>query len=364
MVTAAPALDSRYTQVAHRDAAADGVFWYAVRTTGVFCRPSCASRTPRPENVQFFADTESAIAAGYRACQRCHPLHVRTESDHEALVRAICARVDDAVARGLPTPTLSELADATQYSPFHLQRVFRRALGVTPRAWSAQRRALRLAEELASSASVVHAQYAVGLSSTSQLHKLSTERFGMSASAVRGGGVDEHVVYATTTTSLGALLVAASQRGVCFVALGDDDGSLLRDLRSRFFRADITEGDATFAETVAAVVRSVEAPAMPFALPLDLRGTAFQERVWRALRTIPAGVTLTYRALAERIGQPEAVRAVASACGANPVAVVVPCHRVVRHDGALAGYRWGVERKRALLARERGDPPGRGTQDE
>lgn len=343
--------DPRWTAVRARDAGADGRFFYSVASTGVYCRPSCGARTPRPENVSFHASRTDAEAAGFRPCKRCRPDLPPLAERQAAMVAALCRQIDDADM----LPSLDALAASAGCSRFHLLRVFRAHTGLTPRAWAAARRAERLRERLADGASVTEAIVDAGYGSTSRVYEKSARPLGMTPRRYRAGGADTDIRFAIAQCALGALLVAASPQGVCAIALGDDADALARELQDRFPQARLSGDDADFARVVAQVVGFVEAPRIGLALPLDLRGTAFQQRVWAALRAIPPGQTLSYTELAQRIGAPAAVRAVASACAANTLAVAVPCHRVVRTDGSLSGYRWGVARKRALLDRERSD---------
>lgn len=343
--------DPRWTAVRARDAGADGRFFYSVASTGVYCRPSCGARTPRPENVSFHASRTDAEAAGFRPCKRCRPDLPPLAERQAAMVAALCRQIDDADT----LPSLDALAASAGCSRFHLLRVFRAHTGLTPRAWAAARRAERLRERLADGASVTEAIVDAGYGSTSRVYEKSARPLGMTPRRYRAGGADTDIRFAIAQCALGALLVAASPQGVCAIALGDDADALARDLQDRFPQARLSGDDADFARLVAQVVGLVEAPRIGLDLPLDVRGTAFQQRVWAALRAIPPGQTLSYTELAQRIGAPNAVRAVASACAANTLAVAVPCHRVVRTDGSLSGYRWGVARKRALLDRERSD---------
>ncbi|MBP6096685.1 MAG: bifunctional DNA-binding transcriptional regulator/O6-methylguanine-DNA methyltransferase Ada [Methyloversatilis sp.] len=342
------AADPRWAAVVARDAAVDGHFVYAVKTTGVFCRPSCAARTPKPENVSFHLSPADARAAGFRPCLRCRPEEPPLAARHAATVAAACRLID----AGDPPPTLEALARHAGLSVFHLHRVFKAVTGLTPQAWARARRAERLREGLARGASVTGALLDAGYGSPSRFYEHADHTLGMTPGRYRAGGTDTDIRFALGQCSLGAILVAESPRGVCAIALGDDPDALLRDLQDRFPCARLIGADAAFEERVAQVVGFIEAPRIGLGLPLDLRGTAFQQRVWQALRDIPPGHTLSYTELAARIAMPKAVRAVASACAANTLAVAIPCHRVVRSDGALSGYRWGVGRKRALLARE------------
>jgi AraC family transcriptional regulator of adaptative response/methylated-DNA-[protein]-cysteine methyltransferase len=334
--------------VIERDRNADGRFVYAVRTTGIYCRPSCPSRRARRENVSFFATPAAAMAAGYRPCKRCRP--DGGEDGRAALITAACRYIEQAEV----TPSLAEVAAHVGLSSFHFHRLFKAGTGLTPRAYAAAHRGERVRRALERGSAVTTALYDAGYNSNGRFYAEADELLGMAPSAYRRGGAGAEIRFAVGECSLGSILVAASSRGVCAILLGDDPQALVRDLEARFPRAHLLGGDDAFERLVATVVGFVEQPAIGLELPLDVRGTAFQQRVWQALRAIPAGATESYGEVAERIGAPRAVRAVAQACAANALAVAIPCHRVVRNDGSLSGYRWGVERKRALLAREAG----------
>ena len=346
--------DAQYAALLARDASFDGVFWYAVRTTGVFCKPSCGARPPRAENVSFHDSVASAVTAGFRPCKRCRP--DQPDTLHTDIVTAVCEQINTAVAADQSIPSLNALATRSGYSPFHLHRMFKRATGLTPRAYGAASRARRMRETLDQRDTVSQAIHDAGYTSTSRFYEQATARLGMSASRVKAGGRGETVRYAIGQCTLGPVLVAATARGVCAIQFDDDARVLVAALRQRFPFAQLIDDDAAFAATVDAVVAFVDAPTHTLDLPLDIRGTVFQERVWRALTNIPAGRTATYTQVAEAIGQPTAVRAVASACAANEIAIAIPCHRVVRSTGELSGYRWGVERKQAILEREGARP--------
>ena len=341
--------DQRYAAVARRDRAWDGRFVYGVRTTGVYCRPSCAARLALRRNVTFHLTCEAAERAGFRACKRCRPDEPGQGERYAAMVRQACRLIDEAEE----VPSLGEVARQVGVSPFHFHRVFKQVVGVTPKGYADARRAARLQEGLGSSASVTQAFYEAGFNAPSRFYESAAGRLGMTPGAYRKGGVDVSIRFAVGQCSLGAILVAATDKGVCAIAFGDDPDALVRDLQDRFPRAELVGGNPAFEALVAQVVGLVEAPGQVLDLPLDIRGTAFQQRVWQALRAIPAGTTASYAAVAASVGAPGAVRAVAQACAANTLAVAIPCHRVVRSDGALSGYRWGVERKRALLEAER-----------
>ncbi|HEU4524972.1 MAG TPA: bifunctional DNA-binding transcriptional regulator/O6-methylguanine-DNA methyltransferase Ada [Gemmatimonadales bacterium] len=340
--------DPRWAAILARSAAADGSFFYSVRTTGVYCRPSCGARLPRPENVQFHGTCEEARRAGFRPCKRCRPDRPSLTERHAAMVAAICRLIE----RSPIVPALEELAARSGMSTFHFHRVFKAVTGLTPRAYGAAHRGERVRRGLGTAPSVTAAIYDSGYGSNGRFYGESIRVLGMTPSEYRAGGANAEIRFAVGECSLGSILVARSERGICAILMGDDPDALARDLQDRFPRATLIGGDAAFEAVVARVVGLVEAPGLGLDLPLDVRGTAFQQRVWQALREIPAGSTVSYREVAERIGAPGAVRAVAHACAANPLAVAIPCHRVVRSDGGLAGYRWGVERKRALLRRE------------
>jgi AraC family transcriptional regulator of adaptative response/methylated-DNA-[protein]-cysteine methyltransferase len=340
--------EQRWAAVVRRDPAADGEFYYAVRTTGVYCRPSCAARLARRENVSFHLTRQAAERAGFRPCKRCKPDQAALAEQYAATVARACRTIEAAET----APALEDLAAAAGMSRFHFHRVFKAITGVTPKAYAAARRAERVRSELPVSRSVTEAIYDAGFNSSGRFYAQSADILGMTPTDFRAGGTRTAIRFAVGECSLGSILVAATGRGVCAILLGDDPDALVRDLQDRFPRAVLTGGDREFEETVGKVLSFVEAPALGLDLPLDVRGTAFQQRVWQALRTIPAGSTVSYSEVAGRIGAPKSVRAVAQACAANSIAVAIPCHRVVRNDGGLSGYRWGVERKRALLDRE------------
>lgn len=340
--------DPRWTAIIARDSTVDGTFCYAVKTTGVYCRPSCAARRPRPENVSFHATCEAAERAGYRPCKRCRPNEASRAEQYLAKVAEACRRIEMLET----VPALADLAATASISPSHFHRVFKQITGLTPRAYAVAQRAARLRSRLDSTESVTAAIYAAGYRSSSRFYEASDGVLGMTPTAYRSGGADTTIRFAVGYCSLGAILVAQSDRGICAILMGEDPRDLIRDLHDRFPRANLIGGDAEFEQLVAEVVGFVESPGIGLALPLDVRGTAFQQRVWQALQEIPPGKTISYAELANRIGVPSAVRAVAQACGANALAVVIPCHRVVRSDGGLSGYRWGLARKRALLDRE------------
>ena len=340
--------DPRWAAVVARNPQADGEFVYSVRTTGVYCRPRCPARTARPENVAFHANPADAERAGFRACLRCKPDQPPLATQHAALVANLCHIIETAEQ----APSLMELAGHAKMSAHHLHRVFKAITGLTPKGYGDAHRARRLRDQLAQGGTVTAALYGAGYNSGGHFYADAPKVLGMTPTCFRTGGVDTEIRFAVGECLLGAILVASSELGVCAILMGDDPDTLARDLQDRFPKASLIGGDAEFEKLVATVVGFVEAPRLGLDLPLDVRGTAFQQRVWRALGDIPAGQTASYADIAGRIGAPNSHRAVAQACGANALAVAIPCHRVVRSDGALSGYRWGVERKRVLLARE------------
>ncbi len=340
--------EQRYAALAQHDRQADGVFYYSVRTTGVYCRPSCAARPALRRNVAFHDSCAAAAEAGFRPCLRCKPDQPPLAERQAAAVAQACALI----AASDSVPDLDSLASASGMSRFHFHRVFKQHTGVTPKAYGAALRAGRLTQQLGEAGSVTDALYAAGYSSSGRFYADAPGRLGMAPAAYRAGGAGQTIRFAIGACSLGAILVAATAQGICAILMGDDPDQLARDLQDRFPKAELVGADADFEHSIAAVIGMVEAPHVGLALPLDVRGTAFQQRVWQALREVPCGSTVSYAELAARLGMPTAARAIAGACAANPVAVAIPCHRVVRTDGALSGYLWGVERKRALLARE------------
>jgi AraC family transcriptional regulator of adaptative response/methylated-DNA-[protein]-cysteine methyltransferase len=342
-------LDPRWQSVVARDRAADGTFFYSVATTGVFCRPSCAARLANPKNVRFHPSAADAVRAGFRPCKRCKPDQAPPQAQLAAKIAAVCRRIETAEE----APDLATLAKGAGLSPYHFHRVFKAATGLTPRGYAMARRGAKLRQSLPASRTVTEAIYDSGFNASSRFYEQAGAMLGMPPAAYRDGGAKMTIRFAVGECALGAILAAESDKGVCAISLGDDPEALVQGLQAQFPKADLVGGDAAFERRVAMVAGFVEAPWVGLDLPLDVRGTAFQQRVWQALRQIPAGQTVSYTEMAARIGAPRAVRAVASACAANTLAVAIPCHRVVRTDGGLAGYRWGVERKQALLAREK-----------
>lgn len=342
--------EARWRMVVARDADADGKFYYSVRTTGVYCRPSCAARLARRENVSFHASCPDAERAGFRPCKRCRPGQPSLRETHGEKVVAACRLIETADA----ALTLNQLAEWVGLSPYHFHRLFKAITGVTPKAYLDAHQANQVRRHLANGGPVTGAIYDSGFNSSGRFYEKSSRMLGMTPRAYQTGGKNATIRFAIGDCSLGVFLVAATDKGVCAILLGDDAELLARELQDRFPRADLIGGDAAFERMVASVLSLIETPAAGFDLPLDIRGTAFQQRVWQALREIPSGATVSYAEVAQRLGAPNAVRAVAGACAANAIAIAIPCHRVVRKDGDLSGYRWGVERKRALLRREAG----------
>ncbi len=347
--TDAPATDlQRWEALTQRDPQADGSFFYAVKTTGVYCRPSCASRPPNRQNVEFFSRWADAEQAGFRACKRCQPNAASPrEQRAEAIIRA-CQLIE---ASEEP-PALKDLAAAVGLSPFYFHRLFKTLVGVTPKQYASVQRQRRLQDGLQPGGSVTQAIYEAGFGSSSGVYAKTADLLGMTPAQYKTGAAGVEIRFAIAPCFLGWVLVAATEQGVCAIEFGETPEVLSERLHSRFVKAQLRSADPSFAEWVAQVTAFVAAPSRGLDLPLDIQGTAFQQRVWKALQAIPPGTTASYAAVAERIGRPTAARAVARACASNPLAVAIPCHRVVRSDGELSGYRWGIERKRALLERE------------
>lgn len=346
--------DPRWASVVARDPEADGKFYYTVKTTGVYCRPSCAARPARPENVGFYPTREEAENAGFRPCKRCHPDRPSLVEQYAAKVTQACRIIEELES----APSLEVLARQVSMSVYHFHRIFKQITGLTPRQYAAAQREKKVRRELGRGSAVTNAIFDAGYNSSSRFYEKSNRILGMTPSSYRAGGIKAEIRFAIGECSLGSILVAQSDRGICAILLGDDPDKLVRDLQDSFPRANLVGGDTNFEQLVARVVGFIETPNIGLDLPLDVRGTAFQQRVWQVLCEIPVGQTASYTEIAKRIGSPAAVRAVAQACATNKLAVAIPCHRVVRNDGTLAGYRWGVERKRTLLEKEM-EKPGR-----
>ena len=340
--------DPRWARVVARDKTADGCFWYSVATTGIYCRPSCPSRTANPRNVQLHDTLAAAKATGFRPCKRCNPDGISIEGENAAIIAQACRLIEESEEE----PSLNDLAEAVGRSPSYFHRMFKAVTGLTPKDYAVAHRAAKVRQGLDSGNSVTEAMYDAGFNSSGRFYEKSTGLLGMTPTQYRAGGASEEIRFAVGETSLGAILVASSKKGVASILLGTDPDTLVRNLQDRFPKARLIGADGDYEALVARVVGFVEAPNLGLDLPLDVRGTAFQQRVWQALQEIPVGQTVSYAEVARRIDSPKAVRAVAGACAANNLAVAIPCHRVVRNDGSLSGYAWGVERKCVLLDRE------------
>ncbi|MQA40442.1 bifunctional DNA-binding transcriptional regulator/O6-methylguanine-DNA methyltransferase Ada [Rugamonas aquatica] len=342
--------DLRWAAVQQRDGGADGVFWYSVRSTGVYCRPSCGARPALRKNVAFHDSREAAEEAGFRPCMRCKPEQPPLAERQAAVVAQACRLIDEADAE--TALDLDSLATAVGVSRFHFHRMFKAVTGITPKAYANAQRARRMQAGLAQQATVTDAMYAAGFNSSGRFYAQSPAVLGMTPTAFRAGGRGAQIRFAIGACSLGAILVASTEQGICAILMDDDPDVLVRDLQDRFPKAELIGAEPEFEQVVSRVVGLVERPEIGLDLPLDVRGTAFQQRVWQVLREIPAGRTVSYAELAQLVGSPNGARAVAGACAANALAVAIPCHRVVRNDGSISGYRWGVDRKAALLDRE------------
>ena len=338
--------ETQWRQVMERDARQDGRFVFAVRTTGIYCRPSCPSRRPRRDSVEFFSDPKLAERAGYRACLRCKPTEVSAQAQSVMRARQLLDEAEGVL-------TLAELSKRVGVSPFHLQRLFKRATGLSPREYQSARRMRQVKHGLRKGDDVTTALYDAGFGSPSRLYEKAGQQLGMTPGVYRRGGAGMTIQFAIVASPLGRLLVAATALGLCAVRFGENASELERELREEFRAAQVQRDDAALQRYLKPLLASLRGDKATIDLPLDVRATAFQKKVWDALREIPAGETRSYSEVARAIGDPKAVRAVATACANNPVALAVPCHRVVRIDGQLAGYRWGIERKKKLLERER-----------
>jgi AraC family transcriptional regulator, regulatory protein of adaptative response / methylated-DNA-[protein]-cysteine methyltransferase len=340
--------DARWQAIVKKEEKADGHFLYSVKTTGVYCRPSCPSRRPKRENVAFHKSPEEAEKAGFRACKRCDPKSPSLAEQHAEMVASACRMIKEADE----FPNLHELAGAVKMSPGYFHRLFKAAAGLTPKAYANAHRADRVQKVLPRRQTVTEAIYEAGYNSNGRFYADSSKMLGMKPKEYRDGGAGNTIRFAIGECSLGSILVASSDTGVCAILMGNDPDVLARDLQNRFPKANLVGADSEYEKHIAKVVGFIEAPKTGLDLPLDVRGTAFQRRVWEELQRIPAGKTASYSQVADRIGFPKSARAVAQACGANALAVAIPCHRVLRTDGSISGYAWGVDRKRALLLRE------------
>jgi AraC family transcriptional regulator of adaptative response/methylated-DNA-[protein]-cysteine methyltransferase len=346
--TASATEAERWMAIAHRDPSADGKFFYAVKTTGVYCRPTCASRQPKRENVRFFDDGAAAEAAGFRRCKRCNPRSMSPQQQQAEIIAAVCEHIEAA-----DTPlSLDAMAQMAGLSAYHFHRVFKAIVGVTPKQYATAQRAKRVRQHLQEDDTVTQAIYDAGFETSSAFYEQSTSLLGMTPSQYQQGAIGVAIRYTVQPCWLGWVLVAATPKGICAIAFGDSVEALTMQLQADFPKAQFCEGDWAFEGWVKQVLYLLEAPQQTVDLPLDIQGTAFQQQVWQALRTIAPGTTVSYRDVAKSIGNPQAVRAVANACANNHIAVAIPCHRVVGSDGSLKGYRWGRDRKQALLTKE------------
>jgi AraC family transcriptional regulator of adaptative response/methylated-DNA-[protein]-cysteine methyltransferase len=344
-----PSDDPRWNAVMARNAARDGEFVFAVSSTGVYCRPSCPARRPRRENVQFFHRPEQAEQAGYRACLRCRPKSFSGNAESDG-VKAICRFIEQHLDEPL---TLDRLGKEFRQSPFHLQRRFKAVLGITPREYADSCRLRLLKRNLQAGNSVTRAMYDAGYGSSSRLYERTASQLGMTPDKYRRGAIAAAIRYTCADSPLGRMLIAATERGICSIQFGGSDSELLEGLKREFPFAARKVDEGGLQSWVRALLKRMRGRDLDSALPLDIRATAFQRRVWAYLQSIPFGVTRSYSQVAKAVGRPSACRAVARACATNPVAIAIPCHRVVREDGTMGGYRWGLERKKALLEMER-----------
>lgn len=348
--------DLYWDALVERNARFDGVFFYGVETTGIYCRPTCKSRRPQRQNVRFFLSTTEAEDAGFRPCKRCTPHDESTDHDRHAVILKACSTIDQAAR----PPALRTLADAAGLSPFYFQRLFKRIVGITPRQYFDEKRVGRMRDNLRQGQTITEAIYDSGFGSNSRFYSQAAEMLGMPPSVYKRGAKDQHIRYSIAQSHLGWVLVAATQRGVCAIEFGESRAALEKRLTLRFPSAVIEEEDTQTSGWIAEVVAFLDTPSKEMDLPLDIQGTAFQRQVWQALKSIPYGSTASYAEIAVKIGRPAAVRAVAQACAANKIALAIPCHRAIRSDGSLGGYRWGAERKKKILELEQGKPDNQG----
>jgi len=344
--------ENYWDAVAARDRAMDGVFFYAVTSTGIYCRPSCPSKRPRRENVVFFGAREAAERAGFRPCKRCKPDSADQRDPNAKLIENVCRYIDTHPDEPV---TLDALGRALGISPFYLQRTFKALTGITPRVYAESRRLNSLKAGLREGHSVTRSLYDAGYGSSSRLYERASAQLGMTPSRYRKQGAGVTIHFAIASTPIGKMLLAATEQGICSIHLGDAAETLERELRAEYPKAEIVREDGKLGRQVKAL-RAIMEGKSTLPLPLDIQATAFQRRVWQELQTIPRGATKSYSKIAADIGHPKAARAVARACATNPVAIAIPCHRVVREDGSMGGYRWGVERKKKLLALEAARP--------
>ena len=348
--------EEMWAGVVTRDKAHDGLYWIGVLTTGIYCRPGCPARTPKRENVRFFEKIVTARAAGLRACKRCKPDEASLVDQQGAVIERAIRQIQHSVEQGEEPPQLNDLAARADLSPWHFHRVFKAHTGLTPKKYISAVRSGKLQAVLEAGMPVTQAVYEAGYSAPSRMYEEAGNRLGMKPSQRRKKGEGMILRYDIADCWLGRVLVAATDQGICCIQLGLDDAAMTKELQNRFPKAALEKAQAGsgYAGWISQTVAAIEKPEIVSSLPLDIRGTAFQEQVWQALQTIPAGQTMTYSDLANQIGKPNAVRAVGTACGANKLAVIIPCHRVIGKDGKLTGYRWGTDIKAKLLAYEQG----------
>lgn len=343
-------LEEKYWQaVLTRDTRSDGTFVYAVRSTGIYCNPSCSARRPRREQVVFFPQPEAAEQAGFRACKRCRPQEASVYELQAEMVQHACRYIETHLEGPL---TLEALGKEVSVSPYHLQRVFKRIMGITPHQYAQAYRLGQLKQQLKEGETVTTALYNTGFGSSSRLYEQAPAQLGMTPATYRRGGKSTHIGYTIVDCPLGRLLIAATEKGICAICLGDSDADLEAALFSEYPAAEIQRDGVELSQWVNTLLSHLSGQQPQLDLPIDVQATAFQWRVWESLRAIPYGSTRSYGEIAQDLGDPKAARAVARACATNPVAIVVPCHRIVREDGSLGGYRWGLERKQQLLAQE------------
>jgi AraC family transcriptional regulator of adaptative response/methylated-DNA-[protein]-cysteine methyltransferase len=338
--------------VENKDARFNGTFFFGVRTTGIYCKPSCAARTPKRQNVQFFESPQTAEKQGFRACRRCRPNCAAEKDPRAEMALNVCQLIEDGITGGEENVSLEFLGEKTGMSPHHLQRTFKSILGITPKQYATALKIKSFKEQVQRGEDVTGAMYEAGFGSSRALYEKAGDNLGMTPAAYKSKGKGMKISYTVVDSDLGKMLAAKTERGVCSVTFGDKEKELVESLRKEFSAAEITKDETGLSGAVSSILRLLEGKEKRFALPLDVQATAFQLQVWETLKKIPYGETRSYKEVAESIGRPTAVRAVARACATNPVALITPCHRVVRENGDLSGYRWGIERKKEILARE------------
>jgi AraC family transcriptional regulator of adaptative response/methylated-DNA-[protein]-cysteine methyltransferase len=338
-----------------KDRRFNGTFFFGVNTTGIYCKPSCAARTPKRQNVVFFETPKTAEKQGFRACQRCKPDSATERDTQVEMVLKVCQLIEDSISGGEGNVSLEFLSEETGMSPHHLQRTFKSILGITPKQYATALKIKSFKEQVQRGEDVTGAMYEAGFGSSRALYEKAADKLGMTPAAYKSKGKGMKISYTVTDSDLGKMLVAKTERGICSVTFGDKETELVENLKNEFSAAEITEDKSGLNTAVKSILNLLDGKEKRFALPLDIQATAFQLQVWETLRKIPYGETRSYKQVAESIGKPSAVRAVARACATNPTALITPCHRVVRENGDLSGYRWGVERKREILAIEAGE---------